>query len=36
MEVLQASTDKQELNTLLTQIRTGIAEVGNSQRIEGH
>lgn len=36
MEVSQASTDKQELNTLLTQIRTGIAEVGNIRYSDVH
>ena len=36
MEVSQASIDKQELNTLLTQIRTSIAEVGNIRYSDVH
>ena len=36
MEALQASIDKQELNTLLTQIRTGIAEVGDIRYSDVH
>lgn len=36
MEVSQASIDKQELNTLLTQIRTGISEVGDIRYSDVH